>query len=82
MALSNNKPGQAIINLLKENFFSLFALVVSFSSAWFSIKSYRDSVTRQAIDNTYKTFYDISVAGMDHTDLIHLWTMPQNYDMV
>ena len=82
MAPSNIKPRQRIIHFLKNNFFSIFALVVSFSSAYFSIKSYRDTVTQQAIDNTYKTFYDISVAGMDHSDLIHLCTMPESYDLV
>ncbi len=82
MAPSNMKPRQHIIQFLKNNFFSIFALVVSFSSAYFSIKSYRDTVTQQAIDNTYKTFYDISVAGMDHSDLIHLCTMPESYDLV
>jgi len=71
-----------LVNFLKNNFFSVFALVVSFFGAYFSIASYRDTVTQQAIDNTYKTFYDISTLGMDHSDLIHLYTMPESYDMV
>ena len=82
MALINNKPGKHIIDLIKREFLSIFAIAVSLLSAYFSIKSYRDTVTQQAIDNTYKTFYDISVAGMSNSDLIHLCAMPETYNVV
>jgi len=82
MAESNNKTNRILINFLKNNFFSVFALVVSFASAYFSIKSYRDTVTQQAIDNTYKTFYDIFATAMDHSDLTHLCTIPEGYNIV
>ena len=82
MALIKNKTGSYIIDTIKKEFLSIFALFVSFLSAYFSIISYRDTVTQQAIDNTYKTFYDISLAGMSNWDLIHLCTMPEMYNMV
>jgi len=82
MVHSNNKKGSVVIDFIRNDFMSIFALVVSFLSAYFSIKSYRDTVTQQAIDNTYKTFYDISVAGMNNSDLFHLCAMPESYNMV
>ena len=82
MAESNKKTNRVLVNLLKNNFLSLFALVVSFLSAYFSIKSYKDTVTQQAIDNTYETFYDILATGMDHSDLTHLCTLPEGYSIV
>ena len=82
MERSNNKASMILVNFLKNNFFSVFALVVSFASAYFSIKSYRDTVTQQAIDNTYETFYDIFATAMDHSDLTHLCTMPESYNIV
>jgi len=82
MAQSDNKASIILVNFLKDNFFSIFALLVSFASAYFSIKSYKDTVTQEAIDNTYETFYNILATGMDHSDLMHLSTMPETYTIV
>jgi len=82
MALFTNKTGRAIIAGIRSYFFSIFALVVSFFSAYFSIKSYRETVTQKAIDDTYRTFYEISVTVMNNSDLLHLYEMPETYQQV
>jgi hypothetical protein len=71
-----------LANFLKNNFFSLIAFVVSFASAYFSYKSYKDTITQQAIDNSYKTFYNICITNLSNWDVNHLYTMPENYEMV
>jgi hypothetical protein len=82
MKIPNNKRKFILANFLKNNFFSLIAFFVSFASAYFSIKSYKDTVTQTAIDNTYKTFYNICVTNLNNWDANHLYTMPENYEMV
>ena len=82
MALFNNKTGRSIIAGIRSYFFSIFALIVSFFSAYFSIKSYRETVTQKAIDDTYRTFYEISVTVMNNSDLLHLYEMPETYQGV
>ena len=82
MAHLKNKTGQLIIGVIKNHFFSIFALTVSFFSAYFSLKSYRDNVTQKAIENTYRTFHDMSITAMNNSDLIHLCAMPEAYNMV
>ena len=81
MAL-DNKAGKIAITFFKNNLLSVFALIVSVTSAYVSTKSSRDTITQRTIDNTYANFYDISVTGMSNSDLMHLITVSENYDMV
>ena len=67
---------------LKKNLIALIALTVSLTSAYFTIKNSRDNSTQQAIDNTYKTFYDICITNLANWDLLHLYTVPESYDSV
>jgi hypothetical protein len=79
------RPNRTIVFFkifLKKNIIALTALTVSLTSAYFSIKNSRDTATQQAIDNTYKTFYDICVTNLLNWDLVHLYTVPESYDSV
>jgi hypothetical protein len=79
------KPNRTIVFIqifIKKNLIALIALTVSLTSAFFSIKNSRDTSTQQAIDNTYKTFYDICVTNLSNWDLVHLYTVPESYDSV
>ncbi|MCS3799006.1 hypothetical protein [Niastella sp. OAS944] len=83
--ITPKRPNKTIIFLklfLKKNIIALIALIVSLTSAYFSIKNSRDTATQQAIDNTYKTFYDICVTNLSNWDLVHLYTVAESYDSV
>lgn len=70
---------RTIATFFARNAISLIALVVSLTSAYFSVKNYGDTVTQQAIESAYKTFYDINIHNINNSSLTHLNTMPDSY---
>lgn len=61
---------------------ALLALLIAVISAWFSFRSYSDSSATAAIRSQYDAFTNMMRAQIDHSQLIHLFTVPDSYGSV
>jgi hypothetical protein len=67
---------------LKANAFSLFAILISVTSAFFTISNYHDSMTQNTIQTMFRTWMDVDQLGIERWRMTHLYTSPESYEMV
>lgn len=68
--------------LALSDFVALFALLISVFSAWFTYRAYAHSSATGAIRSQYDAFTNMMRAQIDHSQLIHLFTVPDSYASV